>query len=139
MHKTAKPSVTMETDSENELEPIEDDENRLSDDEDFPVSDEDENEGIEDEEIEENEESNVQKKGGWAGSIAKILNSEKSGVLSKAKKVEELEKKKLKKSYTFEIDGEVKKENDDKKPTDEALQYAIEKRKRRERREVISI
>lgn len=117
--------VLPETESESELDEIEDDENRLSDDEEFPISDD---------EIDEPEEDPSKRKG-WANSMAKILNSEKSEVLSKAKKVEDLEKKKTKKSYTFEIEGEQKKDNDEQKPSEDALQIALARRKRREKRE----
>ncbi|XP_070508571.1 RRP15-like protein [Chironomus tepperi] len=114
--------VLPETDSESELDEIEDDENRLSDDEEFPIS--------EDEADDEPEDT---KKKGWANSMAKILNSEKSEVLSKAKKVEDLEKKKKKKSYTFEIEGEQKVEGEEEKPSEEVLQTALARKKRRER------
>jgi hypothetical protein len=125
------PKQQIETDSESDDQEFDendllDDNNRLSDDEDFPISEESDNE------VEETE-----KKGGWASSMAKILNSEKSAVLSKAKKIEDLEKKKEKKSYTFEIDGEVKTEKpDDQKPSEDVLKQALEKKKRREKREV---
>lgn len=100
-------------------ESLEDDANRLSDDEEFPISD--------DEEM-----SSVGMKG-WAGSMSKVLKSEKTDVLSKAKKVEDVAKKKEKKPYAFEIDGEVVKA-EDVKPT--SLERALEKRRYRERREV---
>ncbi|CAG9802233.1 unnamed protein product [Chironomus riparius] len=125
MAKVESKIVLPETDSESELDDIEDDENRLSDDEEFPISD-DEND----------DEPEVDtKKTGWANSMAKILNSEKSEVLSKAKKVEDLEKKKKKQSYTFEIEGEQKKEGDELKPSEEQLQTALARKKRRERRD----
>lgn len=127
MQKVALKTVEPETESESELEQFEDEENRLSDDEDFPIS---EDEAIEDD---------SGKKKGWASSMAKVLNSEKSGVLSKAKKVEDLEKKKEKKSYNFEIEGESKTEKDDEeKPSEKALKRAMERRKLREKREVIN-
>lgn len=101
-------------------ETLEDDANRLSDDEEFPISD--------DEEM-----ISVGMKG-WAGSMSKVLKSEKTDVLSKAKKVEDVAKKKEKKPYAFEIDGEVAVKDEDVKPT--SLERALEKRKYRERREV---
>lgn len=101
-------------------ESLEDDANRLSDDEEFPISD--------DEEM-----ISVGMKG-WAGSMSKVLKSEKTDVLSKAKKVEDVAKKKEKKPYAFEIDGEVVVKAEDVKPT--SLERALEKRKYRERREV---
>lgn len=117
-----------ETDSESEQsapELIEDDENRLSEDEEFPISDDEEMvEGVE--------------MKGWASSMAKVLKSEKSAVLSKAKKVEDVEKKKEKKAYEFEIDGEVAKDVDEK-PDQTSLERALEKRKYRERKEVSKI
>lgn len=115
-----------DTDSESEQsapELLEDDENRLSDDEEFPISD--------DEEMVEGTELK-----GWASSMAKVLKSDKSAVLSKAKKVKDVEKKKVKKSYEFEIDGEVSKNDEDTKPDQTVLERALEKRKYRERREV---
>lgn len=115
------PSDTESDSEQSAQESIEDDENRLSDDEEFPMSEEDEVE--------------VGAAKGWAGSMAKVLKSEKTGVLSKAKKVEDVAKKKEKKPYTFEIEGEVKNE-DDQKPDEKALERALEKRRRRERREV---
>lgn len=123
MQTSALKTVEPETESESELEEINDDDNRLSDDEDFPIS--------EDEEVDEDS----GKKKGWASSMAKILNSEKSGVLSKAKKVEDVAKKKEKKSYNFEIEGEDKEDNEEK-PSEKALKRALEKRKLREKREV---
>lgn len=123
MQTSALKTVEPETESESELEEINDDDNRLSDDEDFPIS--------EDEEVDEDS----GKKKGWASSMAKILNSEKSGVLSKAKKVEDVAKKKEKKSYNFEIEGEDK-EDIEEKPSEKALKRALEKRKLREKREV---
>lgn len=117
-----------DTESESDLsapELIEDDENRLSDDEEFPISEDEE---------EETEEVGGLK--GWAGSMAKVLKSEKSSVLSKAKKVEDVAKKKEKKSYAFEIDGEEEGKADEEKPDQTALERALEKRKYRERREV---
>lgn len=126
MQKTAQETAEPETESESEIEQFEDDENRLSDDEDFPISD--------DEAI---EEEGGSKKKGWASSMAKVLNSEKTGVLSKAKKVEDVAKKKEKKSYNFEIDGEAKTEkDDDEKPSEKVLKRALERRKLREKREV---
>lgn len=101
-------------------ESLEDDANRLSDDEEFPISD--------DEEM-----ISVGMKG-WAGSMSKVLKSEKTDVLSKAKKVEDVAKKKEKKLYAFEIDGEVVVKAEDVKPT--SLERALEKRKYKERREV---
>lgn len=121
MKKSALKTVEPESSSESELEQFEDDENRLSDDEEFPISEDDE-------EIDESS-----KKKGWASSMAKVLNSEKSGVLSKAKKVEDVAKKKEKKSYTFEVEGE---EVKDEKPSEKDIKRALEKQKLRERREV---
>lgn len=117
------PSDTESDSDASAPELIEDDENRLSDDEEFPISD--------DEEMEEVEAAGLK---GWAGSMAKVLKSEKSGVLSKAKKVEDVAKKKEKKPYAFEIDGE--EEAEDEKPDQTVLERALEKRKYRERREV---
>ncbi|CRK90622.1 CLUMA_CG004324, isoform A [Clunio marinus] len=112
-----------DNESENSApELIEDESNRLSDDEEYPISDED-------------EEMNEGGMKGWAGSMAKVLSSDKSGVLSKAKKVEDVAKKKEKKSYTFEIEGETKAEDDEEKPDQKALERALEKRRHRERRE----
>lgn len=119
-----------ETDTESELSEtvdLEDDANRLSDDEEFPISD--------DEEMNDEEEE-VGGMKGWAGSMAKVLKSEKTSVLSKAKKVEDVAKKKEKKQYDFEIEGEVKGKGEDKKPNQTALERALEKRKYRERKEV---
>jgi hypothetical protein len=134
-----------DTDSDNSApDLVEDDANRLSDDEEFPISDEDElmgeDEEIEDEsegedasdEIEEEDDGAVK---GWAGSMAKVLKSDKTGVLSKAKKVEDVAKKKEKKPYAFEIDGEEENE-DEEKPDQTALERALAKRKYRERKEV---
>lgn len=118
-----------DTDTESEQsapELIEDDENRLSDDEEFPISEDED----EDEEIDEG--TGLK---GWAGSMAKVLKSDQSSVLSKAKKVEDVAKKKEKKPYAFEIDGE-EAGDDDEKPDQTALERALEKRKYRERREV---
>lgn len=112
-------AVEPESESDSEQEQFEDDENRLSD-EDFPISDEDNVESA---------------KKGWASSMAKVLNSDKSGVLSKAKKEEDVAKKKEKKSYTFEIDGGDSKQ-DEEKPSEKALKRALERRKLREKREV---
>lgn len=120
--------MPVETDSESELsapELVEDDENRLSDDEEYPIS--------EDEDMDEAEDEGMK---GWAGSMAKVLKSDKTSVLSKAKKVEDVAKKKEKKQYDFEIEGEVKGEGEDSKPSEIALKRSLEKRKLRERREV---
>lgn len=122
-----------DTESESDLsapELLEDDENRLSEDEEFPISEDED----EDEDEEEVEEAGGMK--GWAGSMAKVLKSEKSSVLSKAKKVEDVAKKKEKKSYAFEIDGEEEGKSEDNKPDQTSLERALEKRKYRERREV---
>lgn len=143
---------------------VEDEENRVSDDEEFPISededdleideegddDEDEDEDEDDEEdeamsedeaeqatSEEDEEENVEGgMKGWAKSMSKVLKSDKTSVLSKAMKVEDIAKKKVKKAYEFEIDGEVKPDPDEKKPDQTALERALEKRKYRERRDV---
>lgn len=118
--------MAQETDSESEQsapEMIEDNENRLSDDEEFPIS--------EDDEMDEDDEPS---KTGWADSMAKILKSDKTGVLSKAKKIEDIAKKKEKKSYTFEIDGKV--EDEEEKPDETALERAMQKRKHREKKDV---
>lgn len=121
MKKSTSKIAEPESSSESEIEQFEDDENRLSDDEEFPISED---------EVEVDESS---KKKGWASSMAKVLNSEKSGVLSKAKKDEDVAKKKEKKSYTFEVDGE---EVVDEKPNEKDIKRAFEKQKLRERREV---
>lgn len=152
------PSDT-ESESEQSAPEVEtDEENRVSEDEEYPISDNEEEENnelvrlygataAEQSEGEESEE-NVSDEGddeeeaesgvgmkGWAGSMAKVLKSDKTAVLSKAKKVEDVEKKKEKKSYSFEIEGEIKTEKDEK-PNEDALKRALEKRKYRERREV---
>lgn len=119
MHKSEIKTVEPESSSESELEPFEDDENRLSDDEEFPISDDELDDGS--------------KKKGWATSMSKILNSERSGVLSKAKKGEDIAKKKEKKSYTFEVEGE---EVKDEKPSEKDIKKALERQKLREKREV---
>ncbi|KAG5681510.1 hypothetical protein PVAND_010936 [Polypedilum vanderplanki] len=124
MQKIEKKSVVVESDSDSESEQIsiQDDDNRLSDDEDFPISEDEVS----------NEEIETSKKA-WAGSISKILNSDKSVVLSKAKKIEDVEKKKEKKSYTFEIDGKQKdKDSDAEVTTEEKIK---ERKKRKEKRE----
>jgi hypothetical protein len=121
--------MPQDSDSESEQsapELVEDNENRLSDDEEFPIS--------EDEEMSEENEDEEPSKTGWADSMAKILNSDKTGVLSKAKKIEDIAKKKEKKAYTFEIDGEA--EDEDEKPDQSTLERSLAKRKYRERREV---
>lgn len=126
MAKVISKATEQDAETESELDDIEDDENRLSEEEEFPISEDSSDD--EDEEV-------TEKKKGWADSMAKILNSEKTEVLSKAEKIEDLEKRKKKqqKSYNFEIEGEVKKENETK-PSEEALQRAMEKRKRKEKR-----
>lgn len=138
---------------------VDDDANRLSDDEEFPISEDEDDleideEGDDDDDDEEMSEDEGEQEAseddedieeevvggmkGWAGSMAKVLKSDKSGVLSKAKKVKDVAKKKEKKAYEFEIEGEVKPEVDEKKPDQTALERALEKRKYRERREVSS-
>ncbi len=119
VNETKAPELS--SDSEEEPQNVEADDDRLSTDEEFPISDEDE--------------VNTSKKKGWASSMAKVLNSEKSGVLSKAKKVEDVAKKKEKKSYTFEVEGE---EVAEEKPSEKALKRAQERQKLREKREVIN-
>lgn len=127
------PSDT-DSDSDNSAqELVEDNDNRLSDEEEFPISQSEDDEDMSEDENEEEPEAGMK---GWAGSMMKVLKSEKSGVLSKAKKVEDVAKKKEKKPYTFEIEGEVKAEPGENKPDETALQRALEKRKLRERREV---
>lgn len=124
-----------DTDSSNEWEDIEDNENRLSDEEEYPIS---EGSDVASEESD-LEEEDLEKKTGWANSMAKILNSGQTEVLAKAKKVEDVEKKKNKKTYTFEIqgaEGEIKKEENEEKPSEDALKIALERRKRKEKREV---
>lgn len=121
MQKSALKTVEPESSSESESEQFEDDENRLSDDEEFPISEDEFDDG------------SKKKEKGWASSMAKVLNSEKSGVLSKAKKVEDVAKKKEKKSYTFEVEGE---EVPDEKPSEKDIKRALEKQKLREKREV---
>lgn len=123
--------MLQDTDSESDKsapELVEDDENRLSDDEEFPISEDED----EDEEMEVETDN---KKQGWADSMAKILKSDRTGVLSKAKKIEDIEKKKVKKPYTFEIDG-ADEDEEDKKPDETALERAIARKKYREKREV---
>jgi hypothetical protein len=116
--------VEPESESASEVESLKDDNNRLSDDEEFPISESDGDGDV-----------GGNKKSSWAASMAKILNSDKSGVLSKAKKVEDIEKKMEKKSFTFEIEGETKAESEEK-PSEKALKRALEKKKRREKKEV---
>jgi hypothetical protein len=129
LSKQRQMKMPQSSDSESEQsapELVEDNENRLSDDEEFPIS--------EDEEMSEENEDEEPSKTGWADSMAKILNSDKSGVLSKAKKIEDIAKKKeKKKSYTFEIDGAA--EDEDEKPDQSTLERSLAKRKYRERRE----
>ena len=123
--------MLQDTDSESDKsapELVEDDENRLSDDEEFPISEDED-------EVEEMEVETDNKKQGWADSMAKILKSDRTGVLSKAKKIEDIEKKKVKKPYTFEIDG-ADEDEEDKKPDETALERAIARKKYREKREV---
>lgn len=116
------------TESESEQsasEIIEDNENRLSDEE-FPIS-------------EDEAEAEITAQGGWAGMMAKVLKSDKTAVLSKAKKVEDVAKKKEKKSFNFQVVGaeeEIIKTEEEEKPEEKALKRALEKRKLRERREV---
>lgn len=111
------------SDSEDDLLQI--DENRLSEDEDFPMSDneqEEEDESSDDENQEEStdEEGNA----GWADSMAKVLNSKKPKnkrtlVLSKAKKI--ADKRPIeRKEYDFQIEGE-EKEVKEEKPDDKEL------------------
>lgn len=126
--------MPQDTDSDSDIsvpELIPDDANRLSDDEEFPISESDDD----DEEMESEGEADNGLKG-WAGSMAKVLKSDKTGVLSKAKKVEDVAKKKEKKPYAFEIDGAD--EDEDEKPSQTALERAIAKQKYRERKEVRS-
>jgi hypothetical protein len=129
--------MNSETDSEeSEVEVNEnDDENRLSDAE-FPIS-EDENDK-DDEEMNESDEDEIEDgKGAWANSIAKILNTKHTGVLSKAQKIEDIEKnKQKKKENTFEIVGAEDVKIKDEKPDEKTLKRALEKRKRREKHEV---
>jgi hypothetical protein len=125
--------MPQDTDSDSEQsapELVEDDANRLSDDEEFPISEDDEE--MDDASEEESDDGALK---GWAGSMAKILKSDKTGVLSKAKKVEDVAKKKEKKPYAFEIDGE-EANDDEAKPDQTALERALAKRKYRERKEV---
>lgn len=110
---------TSESESENEQMEVNDGD-RLSDEE-YPISDDNVTDGEQEE-----------KTSGWATSMAKILRSEKTEVLSKAKKVEDIEKKKIKKSYDFQIDG-AEEESDDTKPKN--LERLLQKKKYRERRE----
>lgn len=108
------------SDSEDDLP--QNDENRLSEDEDFPMSD---NEQEEDESSDdENQEESTDEEGnaGWADSMAKVLNSKKPKnkrtlVLSKAKKI--ADKRPIeRKEYDFQIEGEEVKEE---KPDDKEL------------------
>ena len=104
---------------------------RLSDAE-FPIS-EDDFSGEESEELE-----NTEAVGGWASSIAKVLKTksaenQKTIVLSKAKKQVDIEKKKEKKAYDFQIDGATA---EDVKPDNKGLELALLKKKYRERQEV---
>lgn len=125
--------MPQDTDSDSDAsvpELVPDDANRLSDDEEFPISESEDD----DEEMESEVEVDDGAKG-WAGSMAKVLKSDKTGVLSKAKKVEDVAKKKEKKPYAFEIDGE-EDDEDEKKPDQTALERALAKRKYRERKEV---
>jgi hypothetical protein len=96
-------------------------------DEDYPISED------EDEETE-------FKKTSFASSIGKILksenNSEKTLVLSKAKKTADLEKKK-KKSGDFQIVGDDgKTEESEEKPGEEELKRALQKKLYQERKKV---
>jgi len=138
MKKINMPPSDTESESEqSDIGSMEDDENRLSDDEDFPISSGEEDEDEADEEDDsESEEDQPAKIGAWAGAMAKVLKSEKTEILSKAKKVEDVAKKKEKKQYDFQIDGEIKEELDDKKPSQKVLERLLEKKKFRERREV---
>lgn len=129
----------MESDTESEQSEVEldenDDENRLSDAE-FPISEEEDDEDDEemDEESEEDEEDG---KGAWANSIAKILNTKHTGVLSKAQKIEDIERnKQKKKENTFEVVGAEDVKIKEEKPDEKSLKRALEKRKRREKQEV---
>lgn len=104
---------------------------RLSD-ADFPISDDDYCEKKEsDEEV-----GKTSGAGGWANSIAKVLKTnavkdQKSIVLSKAKKQDEIEKKKEKKAYDFQIDGADT--NEDLKPDDDELELEILKNRYKQR------
>lgn len=110
------------------MELIEED-NKLSDEE-YPISDEEF--GSDDFDI---------KKSSFASSISKILKNEgseskKTLILSKSKKVEDIEKKK-RKAIGFEIVGDVKQE-DDTKPDEEDLKIAMQRKNYLERKKVNS-
>lgn len=132
-------SETDSDQSEVELDGI-DEINRLNDAE-FPISeDEDDDEVEDDESMEESEDDGSETgKGAWANSIAKILNTKHTGVLSKAQTNEEIERKKQKrKENMFEVVGaESGVKIKDEKPDEKSLKRALEKRKRREKQEVI--
>lgn len=157
-------SDSSENSEMNEMKDDHDVQNRLDDDENFPLSesdddeddaeeqdaeeesgeDEEEDEDIHEEESEQedendDEEAGVSGKSAWAESISKILGSKNTGVLSKAQTIENIEKKKLqKRKMTFEVvgadDNGIKVE--DTKPDQETLDKILRKRKRREVREV---
>lgn len=113
-----------------------DNENRLNDLE-FPISS-DEEYGTDSEAMSEDDdnEENVIGLSGFAASMAKVLkikdsDNQKSLILSKATKVEDI-KKKLDKGFGFEIEGEVKDENS----ANEDSKNEIVRRKILERRKV---
>ena len=105
---------------------------RLSDAE-FPISEDDLSGDESGEELDKTPEA-----GGWASSMAKVLKTksaenQKTIVLSKAKKQVDIEKKKEKKAYDFQVDGE---RAEDVKPDNKDLELALLKKKYRERQEV---
>lgn len=125
-----------DTESENMMMDGMDNENRLNDLE-FPISSDEEYEtdSVAMSEEDDNEE-NVIGLSGFAASMAKVLkikdaDNQKSLILSKATKVEDI-KKKLDKGFGFEIDGEVKDENS----ANEDSKNEIVRRKILERRKV---
>lgn len=111
------------------------DENRLSEDEDYPMSDNEQEEDDDDDESSdgENEDQSTDEEAGnagWADSMAKVLNSKKPKnkrtlVLSKAKKI--ADKRPIeRKEYDFQIEGEEVKEE---KPDDKELVTELVKAK----------
>ncbi|XP_037956422.1 RRP15-like protein [Teleopsis dalmanni] len=74
----------------------------------------------------EDEQQNGTGNAGWADSIAKVLNTtkpktKKTLVLSRAKKIKSQSKLPETKSYSFEVEGEIKEEKPDKDELDDKL------------------
>ena len=129
--------ITAVVESSSDGEDIEDQtegDHRLEDEE-YPISEDDEY--VDDEEEDESDNSEDEEAGDskWAATMAKLLKQKDTETLSKAKKDKEIEKKKEKPTYKFEIVGESGEKKDEERPDDKKLVAELIRQKLAQKKE----